>query len=172
MARICPLTPSHGRSVYPVLCPFCANDSQVVDSRTTAEAVRRRRVCGGCKRRFTTYERLGAPNLKVIKYNDKVEPFESQKLRRVIERVCRHRSSVQPSDIDRIVRSIETELLAATVKTIHSGRIAQLLLTRLADIDQVAYDRFAANYIDEDGHLRVNTKKVPDATPAQSELFE
>jgi len=155
-----------------VLCPFCASDSQVVDSRTTAEAVRRRRVCGACKRRFTTYERLGAPNLKVIKHNDKVEPFESQKLRRTIERVCRHRPSIRQNDIDRIVRSIETELLAATVKAIYSGHIAELLLARLADIDPIAYDRFAANYIDEDGHLRVNTQKVVDAKPAQSELFE
>ena len=157
--------------VHPVLCPFCTSDSQVVDSRTTTEAVRRRRVCGSCKRRFTTYERLASPNLKVVKQNDKVEPFQSDKIRRVIARVCRHRQSVHEADISRIVRSIETELLAATTKVVRSGHIAELILNRLADIDSMAYDRLAVNYLDEGGHLRVNTQKVAESGASQSELF-
>jgi transcriptional repressor NrdR len=81
-----------------VQCPFCERDSQVVDSRTTADGgVRRRRVCSQCKRRFTTYERVGSPNLKVLKRSDKTEPFSSDKLLRALRRVCRHRSNVADS---------------------------------------------------------------------------
>ena len=134
--------------------------------------MRRRRICGSCKRRFTTYERLASSSLKVLKQNDKVEPFDSHKVRRVLERVCRHRQAVQEADVNRIVRSIETELLAASVKVVRSGRIAELVLNRLADIDSMAYDRLAVNYLDEDGHLRVNTQKVVEGPSSQSELFE
>ena len=65
-------------------CPYCDNDSQVVDSRTTAEGVRRRRVCKDCRRRFTTYERVGSPDIKVVKRSGKTEPFDYEKLVNVL----------------------------------------------------------------------------------------
>lgn len=136
-------------------CPVCDSDSNVVDSRTTADgSVRRRRMCTNCKRRFTTYERIGSPNLKVIKRSDKSEPFSSEKLLIVLRRVCRHRPAVSEEVLLRLVRAIEADLLDNRMKTISSGAIATMVLARLKDVDSISYDRFAANYLDENGRLR------------------
>lgn len=152
-------------------CPFCGSDSQVADSRSSTDGVRRRRSCTSCKRRFTTYERIGAPNLKVLKRTGPNEPFDSNKLRAVLRRVCRHRPSVREVDVDRIVRSVETELLAATTKVIRSGQIVDLVLARLAELDRVSHDRLAANYVGEDGQLRTDTR-APSGEVRQKGLFE
>lgn len=154
-------------------CPFCGSDSQVLDSRTTTDAVRRRRNCNSCKRRFTTYEKLATPALKVHKRNGKSEPFDSDKIRRVIERVSRRRSSVRPADIKRVVRAIETDLLTEKAKSVPSSRITDLVLARLAELDRLAHDRMAANYLDESGQLRTGADPVPfDDEPAQRGLFD
>jgi len=155
-----------------VQCPVCHNDSNVVDSRTTADgSVRRRRVCSSCKRRFTTYERVGSPNLKVVKRNDKTEPFSSDKLVAALERVSRHRPKIRTGDLVRMVRSIEAELVDNRTKTIRSGQIAALVLGKLRELDSVAYDRFAANYMDEAGRLR--TEPAPDGDDdAQLNFFD
>ena len=143
----------------------------MADSRSSTDGVRRRRACTSCKRRFTTYERIGAPNLKVIKRGGRQEPFDSNKVRTVLGRVCRHRPAIQDADIDRIVRSIETELLAATTKVIRTGQIVELLLARLSELDRLSHQRFAANYIDEDGQLRTNAR-VPTGEQRQRALFD
>ena len=154
-------------------CPFCERDSQVVDSRTTADGgVRRRRLCSQCKRRFTTYERVGSPNLKVLKRSDKAEPFSSEKLRRALRRVCRHRSNVAASEIGRIANSIEAQLIDAGAKSVRSGQIVELVLARLADVDLVSYNRLAANYLDEDGQLRTEQRPVSAEEAAQLGLFK
>ena len=73
-------------------CPFCGSDSAVTETRDSAEGVRRRRVCAACKRRFTTYEKVGSPGLRVEKRDGSHEPFDGDKLFRTLERVARHRA--------------------------------------------------------------------------------
>ncbi len=154
-----------------MLCPFCGTDSSVGDSRITSDGgVRRRRICNSCKRRFTTYEIVGSPNLKVLKRNTKLEPFSSDKLRTCLSRVCRKRPAVLAKDLTRIARAIEAQIIDSGAKTIHSSQIADLILERLAEIDRLATDRFAANYIDEAGNLRT-TVSTDDANNEQLGLF-
>ncbi|ACY14658.1 ATP cone domain-containing protein [Haliangium ochraceum] len=152
-------------------CPYCGSDSQVLDSRGNADGVRRRRQCNACRRRFTTYERAGAPSLKVIKRSERVEGFDSDKLQRALERVCRGRSAISASDIRRIARDIEAELVDASAKSVHSGQIVDLALRRLADIDRIAYNRLAVNYIDESGHLRTDVRAQSEDGVQQLGLF-
>ncbi len=152
-------------------CPYCSGDSQVVDSRSTADAVRRRRICNECKRRFTTYERLGAPAIKVSKRSGKSEPFESAKIIRALTRVCRDRPRIGKEDILRIARAIEAQLVDERARSIRSSEIVSRLLGRLADLDRIAYNRLAANYIDEDGQLRTDPRQVPDGDAGQLGLF-
>jgi transcriptional repressor NrdR len=154
-----------------VRCPYCESESQVIDSRLTSDGVRRRRTCPECKRRFTTYEKLGAPNLKVTKRSGKSEAFSSQKLIETIARVCRDRSGISKADVARLARSIEAELVDEQVKSVESGRIVELVLRRLAEIDKLAHDRLAVNYIDEDGRLRPRGSSVSAEDAGQLGLF-
>jgi transcriptional repressor NrdR len=144
----------------------------VVDSRATGDGeVRRRRVCNHCKRRFTTYERVGSPNLKVIKRDERTEPFSTDKLLRSLRRVCRHRPAVTPAVIERIAYAIEAQLYDAGARSVRSCQIVDLALARLADVDRVSYHRLAANYLDEDGQLRTEPRPPPIDEPAQQDLF-
>lgn len=151
-------------------CPYCAADSQVLDSRATSEGVRRRRLCNRCKRRFTTYERASAPGLKVIKRSERIEQFDSDKLQHALRRVCRNRP-ITDEDIRRIARDIEARLVDASAKSVRSSQIVSLALARLLEIDRVAYNRLAANYIDEDGQLRVESRPASPSEEAQLGLF-
>lgn len=153
-------------------CPYCGSESQVVDSRATSDGVRRRRSCNGCKRRFTTYERVGAPLLKVIKRSAKAELFDSDKLQRALKRVCRSRPGIDDETIRRIARAIEAELVDSGARTVPSGEIAALALERLGEIDTIAHDRLAANYIDEDGRLRTDSRRPSDSDVEQLGLFD
>lgn len=152
-------------------CPYCSSDSQVLDSRATTEGVRRRRQCNQCRRRFTTYERPGAPGLKVIKRSERIESFDSDKLQRALRRVCRNRAAIGEDDIRRIARDIEAELVDASAKSVHSGQIALLALRRLAEIDRIAYNRLAVNYIDESGQLRTEPRAAGSDELQQLGLF-
>ncbi len=144
----------------------------MVDSRTTADGqVRRRRVCNHCKRRFTTYEVVGSPNLKVIKRNERTEPFETHKLLRALRRVCRHRANVTEAMIERIAHAIEAQLYDAGAKSVRSSQIVDLALARLAAIDRVSYNRLAANYLDENGQLRTEARPISAEEAAQQDLF-
>jgi transcriptional repressor NrdR len=138
-----------------VQCPYCGGESNVIDSRVSADGVRRRRTCGACKRRFTTYEKVGAPSLKVMKRDQSVEPFDFDKLERVLKRVCRGRP-VRDEDVRRISRDIEARLIDTGVKVVRSGEIVDLALDRLREVDRLAYSRLAANYVDEAGRLRTD----------------
>lgn len=153
-------------------CPYCGSDSNVLDSRSTTEGVRRRRQCNVCRRRFTTYERASAPSLKVIKRSEHQEPFDSDKLQRALRRVCRGRAGVSEDDIRRIARDIEAELVDGSAKTVHSGQIAAMALRRLADIDRLSYNRLAVNYIDESGQLRTDARPLGEGELNQLGLFE
>jgi transcriptional repressor NrdR len=153
-------------------CPYCGHGSRVVDSRPTSDGIRRRRVCNECKRRFTTYERLGPTDIKVQKRGDRApEPFERGKLLRVMQRVCRDRP-VGRDAIDRVVRRIEAQLIDDRQHTITSWQLADLVLARLRELDPVAYRRFASDYLDDGGHLRLEPRRAQHPFDPQLGLFE
>lgn len=134
-------------------CPYCSGDSAVAETRVTADGLRRRRTCTVCKRRFTTYERLGAPGLKVTKRDGTSEPFDGDKLLRALTRVCAHRD-ISEGDLRRIARDLEATLLDSGRKSVAWNDIVALALERLANVDPISAQRLAANYIDERGELR------------------
>jgi transcriptional repressor NrdR len=115
-----------------VQCPFCTHDSAVTETRVSADGVRRRRVCGTCKRRFTTYEKVGSPGLKVEKRDGRLEPFDSDKLHRALERIARHRGeAIASDDLRRIVRDVEAALVDRNAKTVRWHDVVRLVLARL-----------------------------------------
>lgn len=146
-------------------CPYCSGDSSVTETRVTADGLRRRRVCTACKRRFTTYEKLGAPALKVHKRDGSVEPFDGEKLFLALQRVAAHRN-VGDEALRRVARDIEATLLDGGRKSVAWSDIVTLVLDRLRNIDATAAHRFAANYTDETGVLRFDTAS-PAADPRQ-----
>lgn len=125
----------------------------MTETRVTADGMRRRRVCTACKRRFTTYEKLGAPGLKVQKRDDTVEPFDADKLFHALQRVAAHRS-IGDHDLRRIARDIEATLVDSGRKSIAWNAIVELALARLSNIDPIIAERLAANYRDESGAVR------------------
>ena len=133
----------------------------MTETRVTADGMRRRRLCTACKRRFTTYEKLGAPGLRVQKRDSSVEPFDGEKLFLALQRVSAHRSGVRDEDLRRVARDIEATLVDSGRKSIAWNEIVALALERLRNIDPVSAQRFAANYTDESGAVRFD-----DAAPA------
>ena len=125
----------------------------MTETRVTADGMRRRRVCTACKRRFTTYEKLGAPGLKVQKRDGELEPFDGEKLFHALQRVAAHRN-LRDEDLRRVARDIEATLVDSGRKSIAWSDIVSLVLDRLRNIDPITAHRFAANYTDETGVLR------------------
>ena len=153
-------------------CPFCASDSAVTETRVSADGVRRRRVCVACKRRFTTYEKVGSPGLKVEKRDGSFEPFDSDKLYRALERVTRHRDGViDADDLRRIVRDVETALVDRAARTARWSDLVRLVIDRLRPIDAVSADRFETNYRDERGQVRLDDAAQPSTERPQLGLF-
>lgn len=146
-------------------CPYCSGDSSVTETRVTADGMRRRRVCTVCKRRFTTYEKLGAPGLKVGKRDGTVEPFDGDKLFRALQRVAAHRN-IADDDLRRVARDIEATLVDSSRKSVTWNDIVTLVLDRLRNIDAITAHRFAANYTDETGVLRFEGE-TPSVDPRQ-----
>jgi transcriptional repressor NrdR len=129
-----------------VRCPFChANDDKVVDSRLAddASAIRRRRECIACGRRYTTYERVEELPLLVRKRSGVVEPFDREKLRAGIERAASGR--LDAATIATIVAALEEELRADSAE-IGSDQVGMAVLEHLRGLDPVAYLRFASVY--------------------------
>ena len=129
-------------------CVYCnGTSSRVVDSRPTEEgnAIRRRRECETCGRRFTTYEKVEAVPLLVIKKDGRRELFDAEKIRRSIIKSCEKRSVSMP-EIDRLVRSIEMQAYNALDQEITSTAIGEMVMEGLRKIDEVAYVRFASVY--------------------------
>jgi len=145
-----------------VQCPYCGGDSQVKDSRVSSEGIRRRRQCVECSRRFTTYEHVGAPPIKVQKRDGRFEPFDSAKIARVIGRIGKDRPALAAADRQRLARKIEAELVDAGVKAIRSGEVVDRLLLLLKEVD-----RLAANYLDEGGRLRTDAPKSEEPSAGQ-----
>ena len=138
-------------------CPYCSGDSNVTETRVTADGMRRRRLCTACKRRFTTYEKLGPPGLKVVKRDGLIEPFDSSKLLGALRRVCAHRPGITDAALQRVARDIEAKLVDGGRKTVAWSDLATHVLDRLRNVDAVAAQRFAANYTDEAGVVRFDT---------------
>ena len=147
-------------------CPYCSGDSSVTETRVTADGMRRRRVCTVCKRRFTTYEKLGAPGLKVGKRDGSVEAFDGEKLFGALRRVAAHRNLVTDEDLRRITRDIEATLVDSGRKSIAWSDIVTLALTRLANVDPVSAHRLEANYTDETGAIRFD-RSAPELPSPQ-----
>lgn len=129
-------------------CPYCrAEDDKVVDSRSSNEGsvVRRRRECGKCKRRYTTYERVEAAPLFVIKKDQRRELYDRAKVLAGIHRACEKRPV--PAEVqDRIINELEKMLEEKYDKELPSSVIGEFVMEQLARIDQVAYVRFASVY--------------------------
>jgi transcriptional repressor NrdR len=129
-------------------CPYCGGeDTRVVDSRDAEgqEAVRRRRECSGCSRRFTTYEKVEEIPILVVKRSGLVEPFSREKLLRGLVRACTKRD-VPLSGLEQVVEGIEGELRDGMTYEVTSGRLGEMVLERLEGVDPVAYVRFASVY--------------------------
>lgn len=131
-------------------CPYCGHEnSGVVESRPTgeSEAVRRRRVCEKCEKRFTTYERVGNIDLRVSKRGGGEEKFDRKKLEKGIVKACWKRG-VSEEKIERLVDEVEMELLNKKSTVVESTGIGKMVLQKLKGIDGVAYLRFASVYLD------------------------
>jgi transcriptional repressor NrdR len=129
-------------------CPFCgSDDTQVKDSRPTEDntAIRRRRHCPSCALRFTTFERIQLRDLSVLKSNGVRVPFDRDKLSRSLHIALRKRP-VEPERIDRIVNAIQRQLETSGEADIKSQHIGELVMDALANLDSVAYVRFASVY--------------------------
>ena len=129
-------------------CPFCGyEEDKVVDSRTSKEgrAVRRRRECLRCEKRFTTYEYIETFPLIIIKNDQRREPYDRQKLLQGIVAACKKRP-ISMKKIDSIVDTIEQHLEEMNKTEIESKKIGKLVMGYLFDLDQIAYVRFASVY--------------------------
>ncbi|HUE73408.1 MAG TPA: transcriptional regulator NrdR [Pirellulaceae bacterium] len=129
-------------------CPSCRTDNdRVIDSRARGEGfvIRRRRECLSCKRRFTTYERLEEFEIKVVKKDGIREPFNREKIRSGLAKACWKRP-ISDEQIDTLVSQIEAELYAKGDQEIDSPTLGEMVMERLAALDQVAYVRFASVY--------------------------
>jgi transcriptional repressor NrdR len=129
-------------------CPFCENqDTKVIDSRPTEEgqAIRRRRECENCGKRFTTYEKVEEIVLMVIKKDGSREAFDRYKIMNGIIRACEKRP-VPIAEIERIVAEIERGLNNLMEKEVESKFIGELIMDHLKILDEVAYVRFASVY--------------------------
>ncbi len=132
----------------------------MTETRVTADGLRRRRSCTVCKRRFTTYETVGAPSLKVQKRDGRLEPFDLEKLLTSLRRVAAHRG-MRDDDLRRIARDIEATLVDSGRKSVSWRDVVELALDRLGHVDPIAARRLAANYTDDSGAVRFD-----EAAPA------
>jgi transcriptional repressor NrdR len=130
-------------------CPFCGhNKDKVIDSRAAEgdAAIRRRRQCVHCGKRFTTYEHIEQPTrLTVVKKDGTRVPFDRQKMLEGLEKAC-YKRQVSPQQLQEIVDEVEEELLSRHEKEIAAVDIGRELAERLKHVDQVAYVRFASVY--------------------------
>ena len=131
-------------------CPFCGtDDTQVKDSRPTEDnaAIRRRRFCGNCGARFTTFERVQLRELLVVKSNGDKEPFERDKLLRSMKIALRKRP-VDDERIEQITNSVVRQLEALGESEITTMKIGEHVMESLRTLDHVAYVRYASVYRD------------------------
>lgn len=129
-------------------CIYCGcSESRVIDSRPSedGEAIRRRRECEGCGRRFTTYEKVDPLPLMVVKKDQRREAFDSAKIKLGVAKACEKRP-VPMSEIDDLVREVERQAYSSSDQEITSTQLGEMVMERLARLDEVAYVRFASVY--------------------------
>ena len=129
-------------------CPFCGfTDSKVIDSRPAEDGttIRRRRECLECQKRFTTYEIIERMPLVVIKRDGSRESFDKVKIINGVIRACEKRP-VTMTQIENLANDIELELRGRLESEVSSELIGEMVMTRLKDLDEVAYVRFASVY--------------------------
>ena len=155
-------------------CPYCkTDDDRVIDSRSSEGGlvIRRRRECVACSRRFTTYERVEKTSrLVVVKKDGSRVPFEIQNVVQGLQAACGKRPV--PEEVkQRLARSVEEQLHRDFDREVPAARIGQLVATRLREIDEIAYIRYASEYHEfgtleefaaELAELRARTKDLPN----------
>ena len=129
-------------------CPYCGfKEDKVVDSRATGEesAVRRRRECLKCGKRFTTYEYIEEVSMMVIKKDGRREPFDRKKILAGIIRACEKRP-VSMEKMEEIISQVERSIQKKSDREVSASRIGELVMEKLKNLDDVAYVRFASVY--------------------------
>jgi len=129
-------------------CRYCASiESKVIDSRPTEDgsAIRRRRECINCGKRFTTYEKIEEIPIMVVKRDGRREPFDSDKIRMGIRKACEKRPIA--ADVqDKLVEDVSREVFNTLASEVTTRDIGEILMRKLKDVDEVAYVRFASVY--------------------------
>ncbi len=129
-------------------CPFCGeDDTRVIDSRPADEnmSIRRRRQCDKCQKRFTTYERVEAIPLVVIKKDQTREPYDRTKIEKGVFRSC-HKRPISVPQMNHLVDQVEAKVFSKEEREIPSSYIGELVMRYLEELDAVAYVRFASIY--------------------------
>ncbi|MFM9996811.1 MAG: transcriptional regulator NrdR [Phycisphaerales bacterium] len=134
-----------------MICPYCGhNDDKVIDSRSSdgGRVIRRRRQCLKCSKRFTTYERVEqTARLIVVKRDGRREPFDRENILAGIHAACGKRPIPEPVR-QKVVDEVEEELHREFEREVDSRTIGERVMTRLRAVDDVAYFRFASEYLD------------------------
>lgn len=129
-------------------CPFCGeDDTRVIDSRPADEnmSIRRRRQCDKCQKRFTTYEKVEAIPLVVIKKDQTREPYDRTKIEKGVFRSC-HKRPISVPQMNHLVDQVEEKVFSKEEREIPSSYIGELVMRYLEELDAVAYVRFASIY--------------------------
>ncbi len=129
-------------------CSSChAADTKVIESRDVAngQSIRRRRMCSNCEHRFTTYERVERPQLIVVKNDNVRELFNRDKLLAGLYRAC-EKTPVTSLQLEKLVSDIEQQLYECSDPEVPTTKIGELVMDHLADLNEVAYVRFASVY--------------------------
>jgi transcriptional repressor NrdR len=131
-----------------MICPFCGNpDTQVKDSRPAEDgaAIRRRRLCGKCEARFTTFERVQLREITIVKRNGRRSVFDRDKLERSFDIALRKRD-IDADDVARAINEIVRKLESHADGDVPSEKVGELVMSSLYNLDQVAYVRYASVY--------------------------
>jgi len=130
----------------PLKCPFCTEETKVLESRHTEDhIIRRRRECSICAKRFTTFERIEEQHLVVIKKDGRREVFDRNKVLNGVLRACEKRP-VPLADVEQLVSEVERDLRNTLEKEVSTDLIGEQVMERLRLLDGVAYVRFASVY--------------------------
>ena len=143
-------TEAIGTGSHDMKCPFCNHiEDKVVDSRESrdGDAIRRRRQCLGCERRFTTYERIDEVPYMVIKKDGRREKFDRQKVLAGLLKACEKRP-VSMGKLAELVDQVEAKVTDSPDREISTTEIGEMLIEALRDLDKIAYVRFASVYRD------------------------
>jgi transcriptional repressor NrdR len=129
-------------------CPYCgSDDTRVSDSRPVEEnnSIRRRRICDNCGKRFTTFEKIESVHMIIIKKDDNREQYDRLKIESGILRAC-YKRPVSADQIQKIINEVEREIFYQEMNEIPSSKIGEMVMSKLKDVDPVAYVRFASVY--------------------------